>query len=235
MSTHELPSSADHTAAGAAAGAPGSTCEMPQAGNCVVLRGVSWQFYENCLAELGDRPIRLSYYRGTLVMMSPSKQHERYKKAIGRMIETLTEVLNIPIQSAGSTTWRRRARQSGLEADECYYIQREAEVRGLDESDLSVVPPPDLAVEVELSPPPVDRMAIYANLGVPEVWRYDGRRLAILGLGRDKAYHPRRRSACLPMLPPGEVTRFLATRSEMDETKWIRAFRKWVKDALKDA
>lgn len=196
------------------------------------LPGVSWQFYEACLAEIGDRPIRLSYHRGNLEMMSPSREHERCKRLLGRMIEVLTEELDVPMQSSGSTTWRREHLDSGLEPDECYYIQNEPRVRGRDELDLAVDPPPDLAVEVEISRCAVDRMAIYAGLGVPEVWRYDGARLRVCQLDENQQYQTRRRSVALPFLPPEEVERFLARRNDTDETTWVRSFRAWVRESI---
>ena len=107
-----------------------ATSELQPAESSFLLRDVSWRFYETCLAEIGDRAIRLTYHRGNLEMMSPSKEHERCKRAMGRIIEALTEELNIPIQSAGSTTWRRKDLACGLEPDECYYVQHESAVRG---------------------------------------------------------------------------------------------------------
>jgi len=195
-----------------------------------LLNGVSWEFYETCLAEIGNRHVKLTYRRGKLEMMSPSREHERCKRLLGRMIEVFTEELNIPMQSGGSTTWRMRHADSGLEPDECYYIQHEPLVRGKEEVDLAVDPPPDLAVEIEITRSAVDRMAIYADLGVPEVWRFDGRALSIHELGPDGTYQRRDRSRNLPAMPPEEINRFLAARNNTDETTWIRGFRRWVRE-----
>jgi len=105
----------------------------------VVLSGITWSTYEAILADMDNRPIHLTYDRGALEIMSPSEEHERVKKLIGRMIEAMTEELNIPIRSAGSTTFRREAKQRGLEPDECYYVASEPRVRGKDDFDLAVV------------------------------------------------------------------------------------------------
>lgn len=206
--------------------------EMTGAESRFLLRGVSWEFYEKCLEEIGDRAIRLSYRRGRLEMMSPSGEHERFKRLLGRMVETMTEELAIPVQSAGSTTWRQEHLDSGLEPDECYYIQNEPTIRGRDRIDLATDPPPDLAVEIEISRSAVDRMAIYADLGVPEVWRYDGETLQVFWLNRDREYERRPGSLAFPFLPLEHVVRFLDNRHDTDETTWIRSFRQWVRTEL---
>ncbi len=209
-----------------------ATSELQPAESSFLLRGVSWRFYETCLAEIGDRAIRLTYHRGNLEMMSPSKEHERCKRAMGRIIEALTEELNIPIQSAGSTTWRRKDLACGLEPDECYYVQHESAVRGRDECDTATDPPPDLAVEIEISKPAVDRMPVYAELGIRELWRYDGESLCVWELGPGRQYEPATRSLSFPFLPLEEVSRFMTARNQSDETTWIRSFREWVREHL---
>lgn len=195
-----------------------------------LLSGVSWEFYEACLAAIGDRRIRVSYYRGNIEMMTVSREHERCKSSLRRMIDAVTEELRIPIQSLGSMTWRKRELEAGLEPDECYYIEHEPQIRSKEEIELAIDPPPDLAVEVEISRSAIDRMAIYAALGVPEVWRYNGTTLTIDELGEDGQYHERARSRNLPFLPPKEIARFLAARNDTDETTWIRSFRQWVRE-----
>lgn len=135
----------------------------------VLLEGIRWETYEQMLADLQDRPIRLTYDRGTLEIMSPSRRHEGLKVRLGRLIETMTLELGIPIECGGSTTWRRQDLAKGLEPDGCYWVQNESVVRDLDELDLRIPPPPDLAVEVEVWSSSVDRMGIYAALGVPDL------------------------------------------------------------------
>ncbi|OHB73485.1 MAG: hypothetical protein A2V70_20495 [Planctomycetes bacterium RBG_13_63_9] len=203
------------------------TVENQTAGH-VVLQNIAWSTYEAIVAENRNPGTRFTYDRGTLEIMSPSKEQQRCKKLIGRMIETMTEELGIPIRSAGSTTWTSEARQQGLEPDECYYVANESRVRGRDEIDLAVDPPPDLAIEVEISSRLIDKMPIYARLGVPEVWRYDGRTLQVEQLQRDGTYARQDHSSAFPFLPLAEMTRFLDRRNATDETSWIRSFRQWV-------
>lgn len=195
-----------------------------------VLNGVSWDFYEACLDAIGERRIRVSYYRGNIEMMTLSGEHERCKKLLGRIIEAAAEESNIAILAFGSTTRRRRELEAGLEPDESYHIQHVAQVRGKEEIDLAADPPPDLAVEVEISRSAIDRMAIYGALRIPEVWRFDGQALTIHILGEDGGYHQRDQSSSLPFLPPREIERFMAARNETDDTTWIRSFRQWVRE-----
>jgi Uma2 family endonuclease len=145
------------------------------------------------------------------------------------MIEAMTEELNIPILSAGSTTLKLQLKERGLEPDECYYLGNEAKMRGKRELDLAVDPPPDLAIEVDISSSSLDQLAIYATLGVPEVWLYDGAVLEVYQLQPDKTYAKQTHSPAFPFLPLDEIERFLARRNETDETTWIRSFRAWVK------
>lgn len=195
----------------------------------VVLYNIAWSTYEAIVADNGNPGTRLTYDRGTLEIMSPSEEHERCKKLIGRMIETMTEELEIPIRSAGSTTWKNQLKEQGIEADECYYVANEPRVRGRREVDLTVDPPPDLAVEVEITSSWIDKMPIYAGLGVPEVWRYDGKTLSVEQLQPDGSYARRTQSAAFPFLPLAELERFLKDRNSTDETSWIRSFRAWVR------
>lgn len=195
----------------------------------VVLYNIAWSTYEAIVAENGNPGTRFTYDRGKLEIMSPSEEHERCKRLIGRMIETMTEELGIPIRSVSATTWKNALREQGVEADECYYVANEPRVRGRREVDLSVDPPPDLAIEVEITSSWIDKMPIYAGLGVPEVWRYDGKTLLVEELQADGTYAPQEQSGAFPFLPLAEIPRFLERRNATDETSWIRSFRQWVR------
>src|SRR5688500_16675927 len=113
----------------------------------VEMRGVRWETYAALVDDVGEQHIGITYDRGRMVLMAPRPIHDRRKKLIGRMIETASQVMRIPIASLGSTTWKREDIAKGLEADECYYVQNESLVRTeLEDFDLPQVPPPDLAV-----------------------------------------------------------------------------------------
>ncbi len=200
--------------------------------NQVVLRGVSWTTYQALIRDLESEPgKRLTYDQGTLEIMVPLPPHERYKSLMGRLVEVTTEETETEIASLGSTTWSREDLQKGLEADECYYIQNEQAVRGKSEIDLSTDPPPDLAIEVDNTSSSMNRMEIYAALGVPEVWRYQGEILTIYRLVEGE-YRPQDTSTALPLLQQRDILRFLQASQTMGETSLIRQFRKWVREKL---
>jgi Uma2 family endonuclease len=194
-----------------------------------VLYGVSWRFYQTFLAETADRRIFLTYDRGNLEIMSPSGKHGQSSCLLGRLVEILTEELEIPVDDRGMTTFRREDRERGLEPDECYYIRNEPLVRGKDEIDLMVDPPPDLAIEVEVSRSSLKKLDVYAALGFPEVWRFDGTAIHVHVLQPDGQYAIRETSANFPFLPMAELARFLQLAPTMDKTSWARSFRDWVR------
>ena len=198
-----------------------------------VLEGIRFETYERLLEDLGDRQLRLTYDRGVLEIMSPSSRHERIKGLIRRMVDAMTEELGIPMMSGGSTTWRRRDLEKGLEPDECYWVQNEAKVRGRLDIDLRTDPPPDLAIEVDVHARSVARMPIYAALGVPEVWRIKDGRVTVHLRQEDKSYRLAEASACFPWLPMEELNARLAGSVGQDETSFIRGFRQWVRTNLR--
>lgn len=194
-----------------------------------VIRSSNWAQFMGFADLIDESHVRLTYDRGRLEFMTLSHGHERCKSLLGRFIDVLTEEMNMPVQSGGSTTFGREDLDRGLEPDECYYLTNEPLVRDKDEIDLTVDPPPDLALEVDISHSSLDRMRIYAALGVPEVWRSDGQSLQVFRLAEDGNYREVERSQYFPTVPPAKIAEFLARRTEMDETSLVRAFRQWVR------
>lgn len=164
--------------------------------------------------------------------MTLSHGHERCSSLLGRFVEVTTEELNMPMQSGGSTTFGREELERGLEPDRCYYLENEPLVRDKDEIDLETDPPPDLAIEVDVSRSSLDRMGIYAAIRVPEVWRFDGETLRVFRLNKRGKYAEAARSQHFPFLPLSEVAQFLQRRTEMDETSLVRSFRRWVRGQI---
>ena len=133
----------------------------------------------------------------------------------------------MPLSALGSAIWRREDVQRGLEAGQCYYLQNAMRLRGKNEIDLSSDPPPDLAIEFEVSPAPLNRMSIYAALRVPEVWRYDGAHIKVFCL-EDEAYAERASSVAFDDFRPDELQQFLALDPSMLDGEIVRAFRAWL-------
>ena len=194
----------------------------------ILLRNASWALYELMLEEAEGQNLRFTYDTGRLSIMSPLPIHERWKRIIGRCIEDMSLERNVPIASLGSTTWKRKDLLKGLEGDECYYIQNEPLVRGKLHLDLDNDPPPDLAVEIDVTHNPIDRDGIYAALGIAEIWHYDGQSLRAVGLvgtGTNKSYTSLTRSIAFPFIDPRELERFIAMLGQTDETTIVRAWR----------
>ena len=198
----------------------------------ILLKNISWKTYESLLNELTQQGgIRLTYDRGNLEIMTPSAPHEKYKKILGRFVESVSDELNVEICSLGSLTCRREDLARGLEPDQCYYIQNENVVWDKEQIDLNQDPPPDLVVEIDVTSSSIDRLSLYASLGVPEVWRYDGNRLIIYQLEAQE-YTERDVSPTFPFLSQVEMLRFLELRRTTKENALIRLFREWVRSQI---
>ena len=196
----------------------------------VVLQGITWETYLKMLAEMGDhRACRLAYRQGRLEITMPSDWHESSKKLLERMLEALTEELDQPLKSFGSTTLNREDLRQGAEPDSCYYIQSASQIVGR-RIDLER-DPPDLVLEVDISSPSTQRMEIYAQLGVAELWRYVQGEVQILRLenGKFVACDP---SPTFPIVSTVVLNEFLQAAETQDETAWIRSWRCWIREQL---
>ncbi|MCG6137575.1 MAG: Uma2 family endonuclease [Nostoc sp. LLA-1] len=195
----------------------------------VVLYNISWQQFENLLQDLGEsRAARIAYDYGTLEIMTPLPEHEYYKKIISIAIEDIALELDLKYESYGSTTWKRESRMAGLEPDDCFYFQNEAAIRGRLDLDLRQDPPPDLALEIDVTSKYLNRFPIYARLGVPELWCYDSGELKTYLL-QNGEYLESETSLVFPSLPIGELPRLI----EENRTEGRRAIRKAVKNWVK--
>lgn len=205
------------------------TATLIQSPDRVILKHISWQTYQSLLLDFEREPaMRLTYNLGTLEIRMPLAPHETYKKILGRLIEAATEELNLEIRSLGSLTCNREDLAKGLEPDQCYYIQNESMVRGVEQIDLGRLPPPDLAVEIDITSSSLDRFAIYADLQVPEIWRYDGQLLVIYGLTGNE-YIMLDRSVALPLLKTADILRFLSLSASIGENNLVKQFRQWLR------
>jgi Uma2 family endonuclease len=185
------------------------------------------------LDAVGNRRVRVTYDRGNLELMSPSPVHEIYKRLFGRLLDVLAEELDVSFKACGSTTFRREDLDRGLEPDECFYLAGAARVRDWKTLDLASDPPPDLAIEIDITRSCLNRMGIYAALGVPELWQFDGETLQVYQLGTDGAYGPRPQSLAFPFLPlPEIVSLFQQCVAEADDRLVLKALRKWVRERV---
>ena len=181
----------------------------------VIVRGVPWEVYVALNDAVESRGVRFAYLRGELEIMSPSLSHETLKSTFGRLIELYAVECGVALYAHGSTTFRKRAKQAGVEPDECYAVGRQ--LRGKEK--------PDLAVEVVLTSGGIDKLEIYARLGVREVWFWHKGKLSLYAL-REGGYEPIAKSELLPALDVDELASFVATP---DQAKAVLAYR----DALR--
>jgi len=199
-----------------------------------LIRGVGWKAYD-VLVEALERAgshVRLTYDRGDLELMSPSPEHEDAKVGLRMAFQVAAEVYGIPYKCLGSTTFRSQALDRGLEPDECFYTVNWRRISGKKRFDPDVDPAPDVVIEAEVTSSMLDRLGIYAALGVPEIWRYDGERLRFLTLQPDRTYRASDRSPMFPELDPEEILRLIAERIDRDDADWNRHFRAWVREQV---
>jgi Uma2 family endonuclease len=195
----------------------------------VVLHNISWQQFENLLADLGEsRAARVAYDDGTLEIMTPLPEHEYYKEVIGDSIKEIAEVLDQDYESLGSTTWKREIKKAGVEPDNCFYFQNEPRIRGKLEFDLSQDPPPDLALEIDVTSKSLSRFSIYARLGVPEIWCYDSGELKIYQL-QNEGYIEVETSLVFPTLPVQELPALIEQYRPQGKRAMRRAVRDWAR------
>lgn len=189
-----------------------------------LLRNIRWETFVELADQREGSVPRMTYDRGDLELMSPRRQHEELGRLIGRLVETFTEVRDIDIRSVASTTFKRTDLARAFEAGESYYIAHAEAIRRKAEVDLSIDPPPDLVIEVELTSSAIEKMPLFAAMGIPEVWRHDGKRVQMMLLSGD-AYLPTRKSGQLPGLTSPMIDEVLVRRFEVGETRLIREFR----------
>jgi Uma2 family endonuclease len=201
-------------------------------GQRVLLHEVSWQEFEAIVDELGDhRAARVAYENKTLEIMTPLPEHESNKEIISDLVKALLEELDIDFWTLGSTTFKNPIMAQGIEPDQCFYIQNEAKVRGKKRLDLTIDPPPDLALEIDITSR--THPSIYRGLGVPELWRFENETLQI-NLLQDGQYVLSDRSSHFPTLPLSEaIPQFLRQSRTAGRNVTLRAFRQWVRSQLK--
>jgi Uma2 family endonuclease len=206
---------------------------LSQSEQKIVLRHVRWETYENLLADhLDSSAPRFTYDRGVLEIMSPSPEREECNRNLALLVEVLAEELNIDVRDLGSTTFRRKDLERGFEPDSCFYVQNEPLVAGKKRIDLSIDPPPDLVIDIDVTSPSIDKLSIYAQIGVPEVWRYKRNRVSILAL-EDRDYRERKESQVLPRVTSDDLTRLLEDSRKMKRTAWLRKLRQWARKRKK--
>jgi Uma2 family endonuclease len=210
---------------------PVLTPTLPAADPCsekrVAFHHLNWQAYQQILHALPQsRATRLIYDRGILEITMPSELHEFARELISRFIYFLVSELGLNLKTLGSTTLDREDLDRGAEPDNAYYIQNQPLVAGRT-VDLSVDPPPDLVVEVDITHTDIDKLALYAAMGIPEFWRYNGQDWRIYQL-QEGTYREVDRSPTFPQVPKEQLYLFL-DQAQRDEIAAERNLKAWLK------
>ncbi|MEM1168502.1 MAG: Uma2 family endonuclease [Cyanobacteria bacterium P01_H01_bin.35] len=202
-------------------------------GQKVLLKDVNWQEFEEILTDLGEsRSSRIAYANNTLEIMAPLPKHERSKEIISDLLKALLEELDREFLTLGSTTFKNEQMAKGIEPDNCFYIENEAKVRDKERLDLTVDPPPDLALEIDVTSR--THTNIYASLGVRELWRFEKGKLQIYVLENNK-YIESKFSPHFPNLPLTEIIPEYRDRCQtIGRNQTMKAFRDWVRGEVRN-
>lgn len=193
----------------------------------IVLDNISWDTYEHILAAHRDSSApRFTYDRGSLEIMSPSPEHEELKDLVVQLVVAIVEGMGFDMRSFGSTTFRRKRAARGFEPDGCFYIQSVERI-GKRELDLATDPPPDLVIEIDITSPSIKKFPIFfAQLGVPEVWHYDGKGWSIFTLEATE-YSRQKESRALPGVTGEAIDKFIGESQSARRPEWLRRVREW--------
>lgn len=200
------------------------------AGQSTVLHDIDWQQFESILQDLGEkRRSRIAYLNGVLEIVMPLPEHEKIKVLIGDFVKALLETMEIDFEGFGSTTFKRVDKLAGLEPDDCFYIQNNVAMRGIRKLDMTIDPPPDLAIEVDVTSK--TKFDVYRVLGVPELWLYD-QTLKIYIL-RDGEYVESQLSPIFGDIPIRDVIpQFLEISLSQGRSAAMKEFRVWMQEKL---
>ena len=200
-------------------------------GEKINLQDVDWDEFEAIVAELGDRRAsRIAYFDRTLELRMPLPKHEKAKVLIGDMVKIILEELDMDAECFGSTTFKHKDLGVGVEPDDCFYIQNAKRMIGVERLDLTVDPPPDLVIEVDVTSK--TGLEVYRQLGVPEVWRFENGTLQISVLDRE-VYQESDISMQFPNLPIAQkVSEAIIEGQLIGRSKVLKTFRRWVRSNL---
>lgn len=194
----------------------------------LILNGVTWEEYEHLLVDMENWPgKRVTYYKGRLEVVSPSPKHEKIKIFIDHLVAAFCDHNNIPMEGLGSTTFKSKRDDQGAEPGGCFYVAGLEGIIGKDEIDPDNDPVPNIAVEIDITNSSKTKFEIYRSFGVPEIWRYDGKRMRVYQRARDK-YAEITASAVFRDLNAAILTKFIDLSRTQGRTRALAAFQQWL-------
>lgn len=201
---------------------------LPAPGQTVRLEDVTWDDYVAMVDAIPEgAPVRTAYHGDRLEVMTTSPEHENFSRFLHDLIRGLSMPSGIDVVAGGSTTFRSELKKRGVEPDECYWIANAAAAIGMKRWNAEADPPPDLAIEVDIASDSIHRRPIYARLGIPEIWRFDGRSLESFSLNEEGEYAPIDRSLAFPFLDVADLLPFLTQLGTRSDTAILREFQEW--------
>ncbi len=203
------------------------------AGQSTVLHEIDWEQFESILQDLGNkRRSRIAYLNGVLEIALSLPEREKIKVLIRDFLQVLMDKMEIDFEGFGSTTFKRVDKLAGLEPDDCFYIQNNVAMRGIRKLDMNIDPPPDLAIEVDVTSK--TKFDVYRTLGVPELWLYD-QTLKIYIL-RDGEYVESQFSSIFGNIPICDVIpQLLEISFQQGRSTAMKAFRVWMQEKLSNS
>jgi Uma2 family endonuclease len=217
---------------------PPQAIAPPSGETRILVPDATWTLYESFVKNLPEStPVRTAFDGRNMEIMVKGPVHDHFARFLDQFIMTVAGSLGIRILFLGETTWIRPELARGIESDNCYYLDPEKIASGLSlirrrVNDVAGYPNPDLAIEVDISPPQVDRQAIYAAMGVAELWTFDGQDLTIRRLDENGCYQRVDRSGFL-RVRADQVPRWLTTEDLSDYGAWTRRLRRWAEEELR--
>jgi Uma2 family endonuclease len=196
----------------------------------VEFRGISWEEYLKFLQKLRPYNLRFIYHCNRLEIMSLFPEHELYKRLLGRFVESLAEYSQKPVYPVGSTLFQR-PQSLAITPDDCFYFNRVKQMQGKKQIDLNLDPPPDLVIEIDLDYRSGYHLPVYAELGVPEIWLFNGQKLTIYR-PYEQAYLPGDRSSIFPQFPITQIVPILQKAQQTSYHKSLYEMRCLIQDYL---
>ena len=191
----------------------------------LTLRNITWQTYENLLTDLDEQSgVHLTYDQGVLEIMTLTPEHESINRYLSSLIDLLVDELGKDVHPVGSATFKRADVERGFEPDSSFYFTQATQMRGKKRIDLCVDPAPELVIEIDISHGSLDKLSIFAQFGIAEIWRYDGANIHIYHLV-DNAYEEHSGSRIFPSLTDEKIEKFLANSQTMTRQElkhWVR-------------
>jgi Uma2 family endonuclease len=192
----------------------------------VILHDVTWETYNRLVQDqMGKPQIRLSYDNGDLQIMVESVKHGKLAGILGEIVSEIGDLLELDFITAGSATFRKEEGKRGFEPDDSFYFQNADLIRRKDDIDLTIDPPPELIIEVDVTSPSLPRFPIFAEVGVAEIWRYDGTVVIFYRLQKNGKYEEVSESVCLPKVKSETVTLLVEASFDLSRREWLKMIR----------